>query len=70
LVYRPGYGWVAAAAIGAGAGYWGGYDDYYVDPYAVPATDPAVAACAQRYRSYDPVSRTYLAKGGKRVACP
>ncbi|CCD97051.1 conserved exported hypothetical protein [Bradyrhizobium sp. ORS 375] len=26
-------------------------------------------ACGQRYRSYDPVSRTYLGKDGRRHAC-
>jgi hypothetical protein len=47
-------------------GYYGGYynDASYVD------TSDAAANCAQRFRSYDPSSQTYLARDGRRVRCP
>jgi BA14K-like protein len=37
--------------------------------YVVPNND-AVAYCAQRFRSYDPASGTYLGYDGLRHACP
>jgi hypothetical protein len=40
----------------------------YVPPAVVPGD--AVAYCAQRYRSYDPVSQTYLGFDGLRHPCP
>ena len=56
------------------------YDDSYAyapdayvgdDQYAVaPAGGDDAASCAQRYRSYDPASGTYLAYDGNRYACP
>jgi|ERR1043166_7127271 len=65
--YRPGYGWGAAAVVGAAA--YSGYDNGYA--YYGETTDAeAVAYCAQRFRSYDVASRTYLAKNGQRVSCP
>jgi len=39
---------------------------YYPPEYM----DPAVAACAQRFRSYDIMSRTYLGYDGFRHSCP
>jgi hypothetical protein len=82
---RPGWGYrgygygLGAAAVGAGIGaalsypaygYYGG-DDYY-GGYAGYSgyPDDAVAACAQRFRSYDPASGTYLRRDGRRVPCP
>lgn len=77
-------GFAAGAAIG-GLGsyaYYGGgyYDDpyYYGDTYydepsvaVVPDTGgDATAYCAQRYRSYDPASGTYLGYDGLRHPCP
>ncbi|WP_314950587.1 BA14K family protein [Bradyrhizobium cosmicum] len=77
-------GFAAGAAIG-GLGsyaYYGGgyYDDpyYYGDSYydeptvaVVPDTGGDSAAyCAQRYRSYDPASGTYLGYDGLRHPCP
>jgi hypothetical protein len=62
-------------------GYCGGYDNaaydngYYAsgyygsDGYEASQSD-AVAYCAQRFRSYDLRSQTYLAKNGRRVSCP
>lgn len=40
-------------------------------PPPPPATvDPQLAAwCARRYRSYDPVSGTFLARSGERIVC-
>lgn len=60
---------------GLGLGYGAyPYDGHYDQAaYAEPqpeAEDPAVAACAKRFRSYDPQSRTYGGKGGRRIACP
>jgi hypothetical protein len=79
-------GAVAGAVIGGaiasqypyGYGYYGGgpayYDDQYVDDGAVavapaPGGDDA-AYCAQRFRSYDPGSGTYLGNDGLRHPCP
>lgn len=50
----------------------------YVAPADVPPvveTDPAdmaaaVAACARRFRTYDPVTQTYLGRGHVRRRCP
>jgi hypothetical protein len=77
-------GAVAGAVIGGaiasqypyGYGYGGPayYDDQYVDDGAVavapaPGGDDA-AYCAQRFRSYDPGSGTYLGNDGLRHPCP
>jgi hypothetical protein len=76
---RPGWGW-GAAAVGAGiaaSSYYGdgysgyGYGDGYYGGYTEAAnTSDAVAYCAQRFRSYDVASQTYLARNGRRVSCP
>ena len=44
----------------------------YIAPGAAPrgANPDAVAACARRYRSYDPRSMTFLSNDGTRKACP
>ncbi|QWG17341.1 BA14K family protein [Bradyrhizobium sediminis] len=84
--YRRGYGpavglGIAGALIGGaiiGAtqpyGYYGyyGYPGYYGPAYVVapPYVGGAVAYCAQRYRSYDPYSGTYLGFDGYRHPCP
>lgn len=71
---NPGYGY------GYGGGYYGG-PGYAVDPgygYAAPApayaapvqTGDASAYCAQRFKSYDPASGTYLGYDGARHPCP
>jgi hypothetical protein len=68
--------------VGLGYGYGGYYDPYYYDDYAYNddyydagpgyevsgGADPAY--CAQRYRSYDPASGTYLGYDGLRHPCP
>jgi hypothetical protein len=78
-------GVAAGAAIGAlgsyayyggpyyGDSYYYGDDDYYDDSASVAVVpdgggDPAY--CAQRYRSYDPASGTYLGYDGLRHPCP
>lgn len=81
--HRGGFwpGVAVGAAIGGSYAYYGGpgyydpsyYDDgYYYDDStvaAVPVEDDA-ASCAQRYRSYDPASGTYLGYDGQRHPCP
>jgi len=61
---RSGYG-----AYGAYDGYDAGYDQGYVavSPYAEGRD---VAYCAQRFRSYDAASGTYLGFDGLRHSCP
>ncbi|MDA9431151.1 BA14K family protein [Bradyrhizobium sp. CCBAU 51627] len=77
-------GFAAGAAIGSlgSYAYYGGpyyddsyYDDgYYDDGVAVAVVPDAggdwSAYCAQRYRSYDPASGTYLGYDGLRHPCP
>ena len=51
------------------------YDDQYVDDgtvavVPVPGGEDSAAYCAQRYRSYDPASQTYLGNDGYRHPCP
>jgi hypothetical protein len=72
-----------AAGVALGGGYYG--PDYYYDngPYyddqdygydtgvvAIPETGVDASYCAQRYRSYDPASGTYLGYDGLRHPCP
>lgn len=74
-------GLAAGAALAGSSYYYGpgyysspGYvvDDYDDEPVvAVPsATADADAYCRQRYRSYDPRTRTYLNNDGNRYPCP
>jgi hypothetical protein len=46
-----------------------GGDTYILHGNYISEAD-AVAYCAQRFRSYDVASRTFLAYGGQRVSCP
>ncbi|HXH47367.1 MAG TPA: BA14K family protein [Bradyrhizobium sp.] len=77
-------GFAAGAAIGGigsyayyGSGY-GYYDDpydygYYDEPSVAIVQDgggDSAAYCAQRFKSYDPASGTYLGYDGKRHPCP
>lgn len=71
----PVYGYGLGLGLGLGYGYGAyPYDGYYDQAaYAEeqPASeDPAVAACAKRFRSYDPATRTYGGRGGKRIPYP
>lgn len=83
--YGPGIGFAAGLAAGSalGYGYGGYYDGYYGNDYAYnddyyDAGSPAYVvsssddsgSCAQRYRSYDPASGTYLGYDGQRHPCP
>ncbi|MCC8942880.1 BA14K family protein, partial [Bradyrhizobium sp. Arg68] len=68
----------AGVASGAYYGYGPGYYDdsygYYDDdsaPVAVETVPSGDASyCAQRYKSYDPASGTYLGYDGLRHPCP
>ena len=79
----PAAGVAAGVAVGtalASPYYYGpGYDEYAYEPYVVatPGVGPGVVAeerddayCAQRFRSYDPGSGTYLGYDGLRHPCP
>jgi BA14K-like protein len=74
---------VAGAAAAGAAGYYGDpYGAYAMAPEGVAGDDTyvlngnymsgadAVAYCAQRFRSYDAASQTYLSRSGQRVSCP
>jgi hypothetical protein len=74
---------VGAAAIGAGIAYgaYGTYDNcyngycggggYYEPGYSDDGGESdGVAYCAQRFRTYDVASQTYIGKGGRRISCP
>jgi hypothetical protein len=83
--FGPGIGFAAGLAAGSapGYGYGGTYDPYYYDDYAyndyydngypgVVVSSGAIADpayCAQRYKSYDPASGTYLGYDGLRHPC-
>jgi hypothetical protein len=75
--YGPGIGFGTGLLLGgalASQPYYGAPyaydDDYDVDVYAAPAGDSADSYCRQRYRSYDPRTRTYLNNDGNRYPCP
>jgi hypothetical protein len=58
-------GWGAFASAWP---YYGDYGDYgYYEGYG---DDSGVAYCVQRFKSYDPVSRTYRGYDGRRHSCP
>ncbi len=70
-------GLAAGALIGGAlaAPYYYGADPYYYDDEPAVEVVPdvggdGVAYCAQRYRSYDPASGTYLGYDGLRHPCP
>ena len=82
--YAPGYGWNPGGVPPAPA-YTPGYQTGtppppgYVQGAAPPAPGYAAgyqagaadaAACMQRFRSYDPVSRTYIGRDRQRHPCP
>ena len=61
-------GWVRANVID-----FDYYDDDYYDDSTVavvPGGGDATAYCAQRFKSYDPASGTYLGYDGQRHPCP
>jgi BA14K-like protein len=57
--YYPSYGWNPGGAPPAPG---------YATGYQAGAAD--AAACMQRFRSYDPVSRTYIGRDRQRHPCP
>lgn len=59
---RPDGVWVVAAPQYCGPA------EYY-EPAPAAVGDP-IAYCAQRFRSYDPVSQTYVGRDGLRHRCP
>jgi BA14K-like protein len=64
---RPWYGY------DYGPSYYDSYDydpGYYAPGYMAAAPDRDVGYCAQRYRSYDPASGTFLGYDGLRHPCP
>jgi BA14K-like protein len=75
-------GALVGGAIGSSYAYYGDpyydsgygyYDDGYYDDSTVavvPGGGDDAASCAQRYRSYDPASGTYLGYDGQRHPCP
>ena len=75
-------GAVVGGALAAGSYYdpyysnsYGYYDDGYYDDSTVAVVPGGgggddAAYCAQRYRSYDPASGTYLGYDGQRYPCP
>ncbi len=75
--YGSGSGYDSYASGYNGASGYNAYASADVDPdnaYILNGTyiseTDAVAYCAQRFRSYDIGSRTFLAYGGERVSCP
>jgi len=54
----------------------GYYDPGYYDPGYVTAepaagsSDDAIAECARLFKTYDPVSQTYIKRKGVRASCP
>ena len=76
-------GFAAGAVIGgalAAPYYYGGYYPYGYYPaqypypasgyYGAPPGGDASAYCAQRYKSYDPATGTFLGFDGARHPCP
>ena len=66
---------VAPAAVAAPPGAVADDDDEveYINPGAGPqraVSQDAVAACARKYRSYDPRTMTFLSNDGMRKPCP
>lgn len=72
-------GFATGAVLGGILGAQPYYDDYAYGPYAyddgyayggyaIAGADPGY--CAQRYRSYDPATGTYLGYDGVRHPCP
>jgi hypothetical protein len=63
--YGYGYGWNPGGSA-PGPGY--APAPGYASGYQAGAAD--VAACMERFRSYDPVSRTYMGRDRRRHPCP
>lgn len=53
--------------------YYDGYNPYpdrYYPAYRYRHSDPAIAYCMRRFKSYDPYTMTYLGYDGLRHGCP
>ena len=76
--YYPYYGYGLGLGLGYGLGYGYGWgypyygDTYYEDAPVVYSGGGGGDAgyCAQRFKSYDPRSGTYLGYDGRRHPCP
>ncbi|WP_018261242.1 BA14K family protein [Methylobacterium sp. WSM2598] len=73
--WRRGYGYGRGPGVGAGVAgaIIGGAiagSQVQAAPVVVQGGPEAVAACARRFRSYDPASGTYLGHDGVRHPCP
>jgi hypothetical protein len=66
--YAPGYAYDDTYAYAPGYVYGTAPGYTYAPGYAYGGRDDAY--CAQRYRSYDPASGTYLGFDGVRHSCP
>lgn len=70
---RPGGVWYGVAPGYCGPAYYppaAYYPPVYAPPLAYYGPSAAIAYCARRYRSYDPVSQTFLGYDGYRHPCP
>lgn len=65
--YRPGYRYGYGSAAAAGAI---GLTTGAIVGSAIAQSNNAASYCAQRYRSYDPASGTYVGYDGVRRRCP
>jgi hypothetical protein len=74
MVPACGYGWGAAAALGAGLAYSAsdyGYGSYgYYDDGSFAAQSDPITECGRRFKTYDPASQTYMRSKGVRAPCP
>lgn len=66
--YAPGYAYDGTYAYAPGYVYGTAQGYTYAPGYAYGGRDDTY--CAQRYRSYDPTSGTYLGRDGVRHSCP
>jgi hypothetical protein len=67
--YRQGYGWFdpsAAAGAAIGSFLW----RQWAQPEPAPEPVRDIAWCMNRYKSYDPYTKTYLGYDGLRHGCP
>jgi hypothetical protein len=65
--YGPGYAYDYSPGY---SGYGSSDYAYAPDPYMGAPAGGSVAYCAQRFRSYDPASGTYMGYDGIRHSCP
>ena len=66
------FGLATGLLLGSQLGYYGGGNygqPYYGNGYSVGGYDDYDVACANRYRSYDPYSKTFLGYDGYRHPC-